>query len=544
MKHRFVFVMGGVMSGVGKGTSVGSLGVTLQARGLKVSAMKIDPYVNVDAGTMNPLEHGEVFVTADGDETDQDMGNYERFLGSPLSRRHYMTTGRIYQAVIARERAGEYRGKCVEVVPSVPHEVISRIEAVAKHDKADIVLIEIGGTVGEYENILFLEAVRMMAQKYPGCVKTILVSYLPVPPSLGEMKTKPTQHAVRELQRTGIIPDFLLCRSEHPLDEVRKEKLERGCGVPRRHIVTAPNVRTIYEVPLMFEEQGFPDALLAAFGMKRRKVNLRSWKKMVSSSIPSSREVRIGILGKYFSTGDFVLSDVYLSVIEALKHASWSEGCTPVLTWLNAEEYEKNPQKVKDLSAFDGILVPGGFGTRGVEGKIRAITYVREQNIPYFGICYGMQCAVIEFARNVAKLERAHTTEVDVKTPHPVVHMLEVQAQKKKQGEGIGGTLRLGEYPCVLRRGTRAYEAYGGERVFERHRHRYEVNGAYRERIEKAGGIFSGYSPDGLLAEIFELPMHPYFVGVQFHPEFLSRPQSPHPLFTRFIQAARTRSTS
>lgn len=541
MRHRYIFIVGGVMSGVGKGTSSAALGLTLKARGFSVTAVKIDPYVNVDAGTMNPVEHGEVFVTIDGDETDQDIGNYERFLDEDITSINYMTTGRVYRSVIERERRGDYHGKCVEVVPRVPEEVIARLELAAKQAKADFVLVEIGGTVGEYENILFLEAIRMMKLHAPDDIRTILVSYLPVPPSIGEMKTKPTQHAVREVNRIGINPEFLICRSEVALDAPRREKLSRFCGVLPSHIITAPNVRSIYEVPRVFDEQGFAESILQSFRVKkRREADLGAWNALVATITTVNQPVRIGVIGKYFSTGDFVLSDAYLSVLEAIKHAAWKTGCKPVIEWLNSEIYETNPEKLAELSAFDGILIPGGFGSRGIEGKIAAIRYVREHRIPYFGICYGMQCAVIEFARSVDHLTDAHTTEIDSKTTNPVIHLMHDQ-RKKLQGKGIGGTLRLGSYPCVLNESSLAYRAYESKKITERHRHRYEFNNAYRERLTSLGLRIAGVSPDDTLVEIVEIPDHPFFVGVQFHPEFQSRPLRPHPLFVAFVQAAKNR---
>lgn len=530
------------MSGVGKGTSCAALGLTLKARGFAVTAIKIDPYVNVDAGTMNPVEHGEVFVTIDGDETDQDIGNYERFLDIDITKINYMTTGRVYQSVIERERRGDYHGKCVEVVPRVPEEVIDRIEMAAKRAKADFVLVEIGGTVGEYENILFLEAVRMMKLRDPLAVKTVLVSYLPVPPSIGEMKTKPTQHAVRAVNSIGINPDFLICRSEVALDEPRKEKLSRFCGVLPSHIITAPNAKSIYEIPKNFDAQGFAESILKSFRMKAKKpVDLDAWNALANTIQAVEKPVKIGVIGKYFSTGDFILSDAYLSVLEAIKHAAWSIGRKPVIEWLNSEAYEADPSKLEELSLFDGILVPGGFGSRGIEGKIAAIRYVREHKIPYFGICYGMQCAVIEFSRSMLGLKDAQTTEIDPKTSNPVIHLMNDQVKKLK-GRGIGGTLRLGSYPCVLDQDSVSYRSYRSNTTYERHRHRYEFNNDYRERLAQKGLRLAGLSPDGRLVEIVEVVDHPFFVGVQFHPEFQSRPLHPHPLFVEFVKAAAERS--
>ncbi|HBK33747.1 TPA: CTP synthase [Candidatus Uhrbacteria bacterium] len=543
MEHRYIFVVGGVMSGVGKGTVTASLGRVLEAKGFRTTAIKIDPYINVDAGTMNPVEHGEVFVTIDGDETDQDIGNYERFLEEDIYRDNYMTTGRVYLSVIERERALGYNGRCVEVVPDVPNEVIDRIERAATKSEADFVLVEVGGTIGEYQNILFLEAARMMRQKAPDRVRHILVSYMPVPPSIGEMKTKPTQYAIRSMMGAGLVPDFVVARSEMQIDEPRRRKLSLTCGVPEGCVIGSPNVPSIYEVPLLFEEQGFGDLVLKSFGIVSKKKNgLRDWKKMVTHIRESKEEVKIGVVGKYFSTGNFVLSDVYISVLEAIKHAAWARGKKPVIEWINSEQFEQDPKSIRLLSSLDGVVIPGGFGSRGVEGKIKTIQYCREHKIPYFGLCYGMQLAVVEYARHVLKWKDAHTTEIDEKTTHPVIHLLPEQERPMLEGK-YGGTMRLGAYPCRLKKGTIAAQAYRAARVEERHRHRYEFNNVYRQAIADAGLVFSGINPDQNLVEIVELPEHPFFLAVQFHPEFQSRPLHPHPLFLRFFDAAFARKT-
>ncbi len=534
---KFIFVVGGVMSGVGKGAACASIGRILQGRGYRVTALKIDPYINVDAGTMNPVEHGEVFVTADGDETDQDIGNYERFLDIDITSINYMTTGRVYRTVIEKERNLEYGGKTVEVVPHVPEEVIRRINAAQRRAKADFTLIEIGGTVGEYQNVLFLEAARMMRLEHPKDVLVVLVSYLPIPSKTGEMKTKPTQYAVRTLNSAGIQPDMILARAERPLDEPRKRKLSIFCSISEGDVISAPDVDSIYEIPLNFEAEDLGGRILKKFGMRSKRKDLKDWTTFVRSIKNAGKPVRIGIIGKYFATGNFTLADSYLSVIEALKHAAWSLGRTPQLEWLSAEEYETDPKKLRELSKYDGILIPGGFGSRGVEGKIKVIKYCREKKIPYFGLCYGMQLATVEFARNVAGLAKASTAEVDPLSPHQVIHIMPEQAAIVR-AKKFGGSMRLGAYPCVLAERTISRRAYGAPEISERHRHRYEVNNAYRERLREAGLIFAGTSPDGLLVEIVELKDHPFFVGVQFHPEFLSRPLRPHPLFRAFIKAA------
>jgi CTP synthase len=537
MNHHYLFIVGGVMSGVGKGTSSAALAMTLKAKGYKVTAIKIDPYVNVDAGTMNPVEHGEVFVTVDGDETDQDIGTYERYIGTDITRKNYMTTGRVYQSVIQRERNLEYKGQCVEVVPHVPEEVIRRIETAAEAAEADITLVEIGGTVGEYQNVLFLEAARMMQSRLPGKVRFALVSYLPVPPSIGEMKTKPTQYAVRTLNAAGIQADFVIGRSPQPMDAVRKEKIARFCNVPKQQIIGAPDAESIYDIPRMFEEQGFASHVLRSFGLQDKETDLADWNNFVDRIKRHDKEVKIGVVGKYFSTGDFTLSDAYISVLEAVKHAAAEVGVKPKIEWLNSEKYEEDPNALRELSSYHAIIIPGGFGSRGIEGKIEVIRYIRENHIPYLGICYGMQCAVIEYARNVAGWEDAHTTEINPKTKKPVVHVMEQQKERLASGE-YGGTMRLGAYPCKLDPDGVAAACYGQEVVDERHRHRYEFNNMYRDALASEGLVFSGTSPDGLLVEIVEVKDHPFFVGAQFHPEFQSRPLEPHPLFLGLLKAA------
>lgn len=526
------------MSGVGKGTASASIGKILQSQGLRVTAMKIDPYINVDAGTMNPVEHGEVFVTDDGDETDQDIGTYERFLDTTFSSINYMTTGRVYQAVIERERNLEYGGKCVEVVPHVPDEIVRRIRLAAKQAKADITLIEIGGTVGEYQNILFLEAARMMKLSAPAEVLFVLVSYLPIPGNLGEMKTKPTQYAARTLNSAGIQADIIIARAAVSLDEPRRQKLAMFCGVAAEDIISAPDVDSIYKVPLNFSKQNLADRIIRKFGLKlRRRADMVAWKKMVRISDMAKRTVRIGIIGKYFSTGDFTLSDVYLSVIEAVKHAAWFNHAKVELHWLNSEAYEKNPALLKELDNLEGVIIPGGFGSRAVEGKIAAIQYVRTRNIPYLGLCYGMQLAVVEFARHVVGMKDANTAEIKPDILQPVIHIMPGQ-DKIVATKKYGGTMRLGAYPCTLNPKSRSRAAYGKRTISERHRHRYEVNNEYRKRLEESGLLIAGISPDKKLVEIIELPKHPFFVGVQFHPEFKSNPLRPHPLFREFIKAA------
>ncbi|MEX2008427.1 MAG: CTP synthase [Candidatus Spechtbacterales bacterium] len=539
MSKKYIFVTGGVMSGVGKGVATSSLGALLKSRGFTVTAVKIDPYINVDAGTMNPTEHGEVFVTKDGMECDQDIGNYERFLNVDLTASNYMTTGLVYQTVIQKERNLEYEGKSVEVVPHIPLEVIRRIEQAAKEAKADITLIEIGGTVGEYQNMLFLEAARMMHLKKPKDVLFILVSYLPTPKMVGEMKTKPTQYAVRTLNSAGIQPDVIVARSEYPLDEPRKQKIAVFCNVEERAIISAPDIESsIYEIPMNFEQEGLGDLVIKKLGLRPRKKDGRKWRALVRTINSPKKEVRIGIVGKYFETGRFVLADSYISVIESVKHAAWSHGLNPRIEWLNVEEYERDRKALKNLREYDGIIVPGGFGSRGVEGKIRVAEYCRRQGIPYLGLCYGLQMAVIEFARNVLGFVGAHTTEVNPKTKHPVIDIMPEQ-KKNLADNHYGGTMRLGHYACDLAPGSIARAAYGKSQVLERHRHRYEVNDLYRDALEQNGMRISGTNPDTGLVEIIELPGHPFFLATQFHPELQSRPLAPHPLFGAFVKAAK-----
>ena len=529
------------MSGVGKGVATASIGKILQSRGFNVTALKIDPYINVDAGTMNPIEHGEVFVTDDGDECDQDIGNYERFLNINIYKDNYLTTGRIYEAVIHKERNLEYGGRCVEVVPDIPNEVINRIKNAAKKAKADFVLVEIGGTVGEYQNLLFLEAGRMMKLAHPKDVLFILVSYAPIPKMIGEMKTKPTQWAARTLNSSGIQPDILLVRSEKPMDEPRKRKLSIACNMKPEDIISAPDIESIYEIPLNFEKEKLSTIILKKFGIKPKKENLKDWKKMVKVIKNPKKIVKIAIAGKYFRSGKFTLMDSYISVIEAIKHAAYSFSTAPEITWLDTEEYEKNSKKLKELKNFDAVIVPGGFGSRGTEGKIKVIEYCRKNKIPFLGLCYGMQLAVIEFARNVCGLKNAHSTEINPKTKYPVIDIMADQKQKIKEKK-YGGTMRLGAYACKIIPDAKSFKAYGLNKknpiIFERHRHRYEFNNQYRELLEKKGLKIAGINPDLNLLEIIEIKNHPFFVAVQFHPEFLSRPLHPHPLFKELIKTA------
>jgi len=547
---KYIFVAGGVMSGVGKGVATASIGKILQSKGYRVTGIKIDPYINVDAGTMNPVEHGEVFVTSDGVECDQDVGNYERFMDITLTADNYMTTGRVYQSVINKERNLEYQGKCVEVVPDIPNEVISRIKKATQKTKSDIVMVEIGGTVGEYQNLLFLEAARMLKLAHPQDVLFILVSYLPVPQKIGEMKTKPTQQAVRNLNSVGIQPDLILARAPQLLDEPRKRKISVFCNVAPEDVISAPDIDSIYEIPINFEKENLGNRILKKFALKPRKKDLKEWEKLVRIIKNAKEPVKIGVVGKYFETGKFTLMDSYISVIEAIKHAAWHFKKKPEIHWLSAQEYEKNPKNLKELKKYDGIIVPGGFGNRGVEGKIKAIEFCRKQKIPYLGLCLGMQLAVIEFSRHVAGFKGANSAEFG-KTPYPVIDVMPDQKALLKERK-YGGTMRLGEYLCQITPKTKAFQAYQGlftakkgpktpytpNSIYERHRHRYELNNAFKSDLEAKGLVMAGTNPERGLIEIVALKNHPFFLGCQFHPEFMSRPLKPHPLFREFIKAA------
>lgn len=449
-----------------------------------------------------------------------------------------MTTGRVYQSVIQRERNLGYDGKCVEVVPHIPQEIRDRIQKAVKKTKAEIMIIEIGGTVGEYQNLLFLEAARFMKLEQPDDVLFVIVSYLPIPSKVGEMKTKPTQHAIRTLNAAGIQPDLVIARSRVNIDEPRRKKIALNCNISAEDVISAPDIDSIYDVPINFEKDKLGDRILAKFGLNARQKDLVEWRKMVAAAKRAKKEVNIGIVGKYFTTGDFNLADSYISVIEAVKHACLVNKCRPNFSWINAEEIEK--EGVKSLVQYDGIIVPQGWGSRGAEGKIKTIRFVREKKVPYFGLCYGMQMAVIEFARHVAKLRRANSEEVDPKTPHPVIHIMPEQKELIAQKQ-YGGTIRLGGWPCKIIKGTHMAEAYeekfGNKRtVSERHRHRYEFNNKYRDKLVKKGLTIAGTSPDGKIVEAIEITDHPFFIGTQFHPEYISRPLDPHPLFVEFIR--------
>ncbi|MCX6751325.1 MAG: CTP synthase [Candidatus Nomurabacteria bacterium] len=533
---KYIFVVGGVMSSVGKGIAAASIGKILQSRGYKVANMKADMYVNIDAGTIRPAEHGEVFVGEDGVEADQDLGNYERFTNQTSKRENYITTGQIYAEVIRRERNLEYGGEDVEVYPDIPKEIIRRIKVCQEKNKSEITIIEYGGTVGEYQLLPFLEATRMMKAKNPNDVFVVLTSYLPTPSLLGEQKSKPTQHAVTDLYSVGLNPDFVLCRADKPATPDIKRTISNVCSLPIERIISAPDVYSIYDVPVNFEKENFGNILLETIGLPPRQKDLADWTALASKIKKIKKEVHIGIVGKYFNFKS--CKDTYISVIESINHAAWNLNYKPNIVWLDAEKYENDKRKLKELDKLDGIIVPGGFGKRGTLGMMLAADYARRNKIPYLGLCLGMQIMTLSFARNVLGLKKADSTEFVFDTPDPVITTMQDQIEKIKN-KNYGATMRLGAYPCVLKKGSLAQSAYGASKISERHRHRYEVNPKYVEQIEKAGLIFSGKSPDGILMEIAELPKnkHPFYLGTQFHPEFKSRPLMPHPLFSAFIKA-------
>lgn len=545
--HKYIFVVGGVMSGVGKGIAASSIATLLQAKGYDVNLAKVDPYLNVDAGTMNPTEHGEVFVLNSGLETDQDMGNYERFLNRDLMHEDYMTSGMVYKHVIDKERNLGFGGKCVEAVPHIRNEIVSRYENAGKLNKSEISIIEIGGTVGDYQNIMFIEAARVLKIKHPENVIFIMVSYLPIPNKIGEMKTRPTQNAVNQLAGYGVHTDIIIARSEVLVDKKRKEKIGVACNISEDNVISAPDIDSVYDVPLNFERDNLGEIICKSLKLKKRKgPGLGAWRKFADSvtlaTKNNEKEINIAIVGKYFSTGDFVLTDAYVSVLEAIKYSAYDQKVRPKIHTVNANDFEvKNPD-YSVLDKFDGIIVPGGFGEKGIEGKLNVIRYARENKIPYFGLCYGMQLMTIEYARNVLGLVGANTAEINAKAPHLIIDIMPDQ-KKKLLEKNFGGSMRLGSYPAKIAKGSIAYEGYGSELIKERHRHRYEVNPEYVERLVQGGLVFSGTSPDGKLMEIVELPrsVHPFFLGTQFHPEFLARPLSPHPLFTEFIKASKKR---
>ena len=531
-KH--IFVTGGVASSLGKGITAASLGRLLKQRGLRVTMQKLDPYLNVDPGTMNPFEHGEVFVTHDGGETDLDLGHYERFIDENLPRHGNATSGSIYQSIISKERRGDYLGKTVQVVPHVTDEIKRRITAIA-HDEIDVVITEVGGTVGDIEILPFLEAIRQF-RKMVGRdnVCYIHVTLLPFIGPSGEQKTKPTQHSVTELRARGIQPDVIVCRSDRPIADEIKRKISSLCDVPTEAVVSAIDAPTLYEIPLVLHEEGLDTYVcdILRIDLANHPIDLSSWERLVDRVNSLEGTVRIGLIGKYVN-----LVDAYLSVVESLKHAGFHHGVKVELDWIQAEQV---PELLRDgrLAGLDGIVIPGGFGERGIEGKIAAAKWAREAQIPCLGICLGLQVMVIDFARNVLGLDRAHSSEMDMSSPHRVIDLMDEQ----REVVDLGGTMRLGVYPATLRSGSQVHAVYGKEVVYERHRHRYEVNPRYHRRLEEGGLVLSGLSPDGRLCEFIELPDHPWWVGTQAHPEFLSRPERAHPLFVGLVGAAVARA--
>jgi CTP synthase len=555
---KYIFVSGGVVSGLGKGITSSSIGTILQSRGIKVTIVKIDMYLNVDAGTIRPQEHGEVFVTEDGLETDQDLGNYERFLNLSLHRENYITAGQVYKSVIERERSFGYEGEDVEAIPHVTDEIINRITRAGEVNNAEVVITELGGTVGEYQNGIFFEASRILKLRQPEDVLQIHVTYLPFLKNIGELKSKPAQQSVQLLNGMGIQPDFIVARSELPIDQKRREKLSVFCNIHEDEVISNPDLKSIYEVPLCLEEQRFGEKIIKKLGLKKKLVSqkLGKWKELQKMRVGAKNKLKIAMVGKYFVTGDYKLVDSYVSVVEALKQACWVQGFDPEFAWIDSVECEK---REISLYGFDGIVVPQGWGSRGVEGKLKAVKYARENKVSYLGLCFGMQMASIEFARNVLNLDLANSTEVDPETKYPVIHIMPDQTEymAKKQ---YGGTIRLGSWPCQIKEETlldEIYKEYGADQkapwhsdrgfntapanapniIYERHRHRYEFNNDYRERFEKAGFVISGTSPDGNLVEAIELKGNPFFIGTQYHPEYLSRPLTPHPLFMGFIKS-------
>lgn len=528
-KVKYIFVTGGVLSSLGKGIAASSIGSLLECTGLKITILKLDPYINVDPGTMNPFQHGEVYVTDDGAETDLDLGHYERFTHAKMRRANNITAGRIYHNVIQKERKGEYLGATVQVIPHITDEIKNHIRSVGSSSGVDVVICEIGGTVGDIESLPFLEAIRQF--RFDLKHKDVLYVHLTLVPYIktsDELKTKPTQHSVQKLREIGIQPDVLLCRTERKLSKNIKEKIALFCSVEANSVITAMDVASIYEVPLSLEKEGLCEIILDKLGMKAKQPDLERWQKINHTLRKPQNEVRIGIVGKYVD-----LKESYKSLTEALIHGGIGNNARVVFDWVDAEDLEKEGGQDL-LKQCDGILVPGGFGDRGIEGKINAVKYSRENKVPYFGICLGMHCAAIEFARNVAKFKNANSAEFSKTSPYLVIDLLPDQ---DSQGDK-GGTMRLGEYPCQLRKNSNAFKAYGKREIEERHRHRYEFNNMYRIEMEEAGLVFSGLSPNGNLVEIIELKDHPWFLAGQFHPEFKSSPMSPHPLFRDFISSS------
>ena len=527
---KYIFITGGVVSSLGKGIVAASLGRLLRSRGFSVINQKFDPYINVDPGTMSPFQHGEVFVTDDGAETDLDLGHYERFTDTNLGKFNNVTSGSVYQTVIEKERRGDYLGATVQVIPHITNEIKSRILGATKQFCPDFHIIEIGGTIGDIESLPFIEAIRQFkAEAGIGNAISIHCTLLPYLPTSGELKTKPSQHSVNVLRSYGIQPEILVCRTSKSIPKTEKEKLALFCSVPKEAVIECRDMKTIYEVPLALESQNLCTVALKMLGVKDKKAKLENWEKLIERIKNPTKSIKVAIAGKYTK-----LSDAYISVVESLKHAGYADSASVEIKWINSEECIDFPTCKKLLSDVDAVVVPGGFGIRGIEGKLNVIRYARENNLPFLGLCLGLQCTVIEYARNVAGLKGANSKEFDENPTHPVIDLMIEQ----KNVKGYGGTMRLGAYDCHLKKGTKAYKAYGKDVISERHRHRYEVNTEYIDILEKAGLVFSGMSPDGMLSEIVELPKLDWFVACQFHPEFKSRPDRPHPLFKGLVDAA------
>lgn len=542
----YIFVSGGVLSGLGKGVTAASLALLLQSRGYRVTPVKCENYLNIDAGLINPIEHGDPYLCNDGTETDMDMGTYEKFLGKDVLRHNFITMGQIYQEVIRRERNFEYKGEDVEAIPHVTDEIIRRINEAAKKDGADVVVVELGGTAGEYQNVLYYEASRVLKIVKKAPVIHVHVSYLPTPTHLGEPKTKPTQLSVKFLQSMGIQPDFIVCRGEKAIDARRRERLAMFCNVEADHVINNPDEVTPYAVPVTFEEQGFAQKILTQLGLDERKKDLSAWKKLLTQVEASRKKtLTVAIVGKYFATGDYELRDSYAALMDALDHAGWACGVTVKTRWVNSQKIENGEPVEKLLFGVDGVIVPIGWGPRGVEGMISAIQYAREQKVPYLGLCYGMQLAVVEFARHALGYSEANSTECNPETKNPVIHLISSQKDMMAR-RAYGGTMRLGSWECKVKEDSISFETYKKHAswvrdhiVAERHRHRYEFNNAYASQMEAKGLIISGRSVVENLVEIVELPreIHPFFLGTQFHPEYKSRPLFPHPLFLSYIEA-------
>ena len=537
-KPKFIFVSGGVISGIGKGVTTASIALLLKRQGYKVCIVKCENYLNIDSGTINPIEHGDPFLTQDGLEADMDLGTYERFLDEEMGFRNFITLGQVYKSVIDRERAFGYEGKTLEPVEVISREIISRIKKSQEETDADIVVIELGGTAGEYQNIMYYESSRIMQYRFKDQVIHVHVAYAPIPNHLGEPKSKPIQLSVKTLNGMGIQPNFIVVRSEQLFDEKRREKLSMYCNLDAEDIIANPDLETIYELPLIFNEQGFSEKILDKLNLKSKKLDLTDWKKLIEKiKSPKSKSTTVAIVGKYFATGDYALLDSYASLLESIKHAGWNLDTQVNLKFINSEKQEKEIEEL--LKDVDGIIVPIGWGARGAEGKIKAIKYARENKVPYLGLCYGMQLACVEFARDVLKLKDANTTENDADTKYPIIHLIP-EEEKYVRIKSKGVAMRLGGYDCLVKKGTLTSTIYGGaEKVSERHRHRFEFNNEFREQFEKAGFVFSGTSPDNFFVEMIELPqnVHPFFVATQAHPEYKSTPLKPHPMFVEFIKA-------